>query len=57
MRVRGSLQGLNQPGGGAHGTGANNVDLPHPEPGENTEGSVSETIKNKTKQLNTTTLA
>lgn len=53
MGVRSSLQGLNQPGGGAHGTGANNVDLPHPEPGENTERDVSETIK---KQVNTTNL-
>lgn len=38
--VRGSLQGLNQPGGGAQGTGANNVHLLHPEPGENTKGKV-----------------
>lgn len=56
MRVRGSLQGLNQPGGGAHGTGANNVDLPHPEPGEDTERAVSETKKNPKKQVNATNL-
>lgn len=49
MCVRGSLQGLNQPGGGAHGTGANDVDLPHPEPGENTERAVR-------KQVSTTNL-
>lgn len=39
--VRGSLQGLNQPGGGAHGTRADNVHLPHPEPGENRERGLS----------------
>lgn len=33
VRVGRRLQGLNQSGGGAQGTGANDVDLPHPEPG------------------------
>lgn len=37
--VRGRLQGLNQPGGGAHGTGSDNVHLPNPEPGEDREHS------------------
>lgn len=37
VRVGRRLQGLNQPGGGAQGTGADNVDLPHPEPGGNRE--------------------
>lgn len=37
VRVRRRLQGLNQSGGGAHGTGANNVDLPHSEPGDDRE--------------------
>lgn len=37
VRVRRRLQGLNQSGGAAQGTGANNVDLPHPEPGDNRE--------------------
>jgi len=35
--VRGGLQGLDQPGGGAHRTGADNVHLPDPEPGEGRE--------------------
>lgn len=37
--VRSSLEGLNQPRWSAHGTGAHNVHLPHPEPGENREHS------------------
>lgn len=37
VRVGSRLQGLNQSGGGAQGTGADDVDLPHPEPGDNRE--------------------
>lgn len=39
VSVRGGLQGLDQPGGGAHGTGADDVHLTHPEPGRETKES------------------